>query len=286
LIDLLCSQYGIDDRITRLVNETDIFIIPTMNPDGFERRQRGNANNIDLNRNFPDLRFPGRNSGSIQPETNAIMNWTLNNNFVLSVNFHGGSVVANYPYDGNAGRRSGIIEASPDNTMFYRLARIYADNNPAMRTTTEFRNGVTNGAEWYVLYGGMQDWNYERKGCMEVTVELSQTKYPPAADLERHWADNMRSMIAYMEEVHVGVKGFVTDTDGNPLAATINVLPINHPVYTNPTFGNYYRLLAPGTYSVVASAQGYQTSQPVSVTIPANQRPYEQVNLNFQLTRA
>lgn len=34
LIELLCSQYGVNDRITRLVNETDIFIIPTMNPDG------------------------------------------------------------------------------------------------------------------------------------------------------------------------------------------------------------------------------------------------------------
>lgn len=34
LIELLCSQYGIDDRISRLVNETNIFIIPTMNPDG------------------------------------------------------------------------------------------------------------------------------------------------------------------------------------------------------------------------------------------------------------
>ena len=34
LIELLCSQYGTNDRITQLVNSTDIFIIPSMNPDG------------------------------------------------------------------------------------------------------------------------------------------------------------------------------------------------------------------------------------------------------------
>ncbi len=38
----------------QLVDAVDISIMPTMNPDGFERRQRGNARNYDLNRNFPD----------------------------------------------------------------------------------------------------------------------------------------------------------------------------------------------------------------------------------------
>ena len=53
LIDLLLTQYGVDDRITNLVNATDISIVPHMNPDGYELVQRGNANSIDLNRHFP-----------------------------------------------------------------------------------------------------------------------------------------------------------------------------------------------------------------------------------------
>lgn len=32
----LLDQYGKNDRITRLVNETDIYLMPSMNPDGFE----------------------------------------------------------------------------------------------------------------------------------------------------------------------------------------------------------------------------------------------------------
>lgn len=64
---------------------------------------RYNKNGEDLNRNFPDA-FENNNA-SIQPETQAVMNWIKNETFVLSANLHGGALVASYTFDnGNSGK--------------------------------------------------------------------------------------------------------------------------------------------------------------------------------------
>lgn len=286
LIELLCSQYGINDRITKLVDSTDIYIIPTMNPDGYERRTRGNANGQDLNRNFPDqFTSPANTKNGRQPEVVAVMNWIEQNNFVLSANYHGGAVVANYPWDGDANMVSGIVSATPDDAVFKVLATTYSNAHRVMHNSREFHGGITNGAEWYVLYGGMQDWNYKyNQGVMEITLEISDIKWPSASQLNTFWDDNREAMLTYMELVHkMGVKGTVTNSDGQPLAANITVQGNSIAMKTNPLHGNYYRLLTPGTYTLFASATGYNTGS-MQITIPPNQD--QQLEVDFTLTNA
>ncbi|KAL8463115.1 hypothetical protein ACS0TY_033949 [Phlomoides rotata] len=43
-----------DSLATLIVDHTHLHILPSMNPDGLSLRRCGNANNIDLNRDFPD----------------------------------------------------------------------------------------------------------------------------------------------------------------------------------------------------------------------------------------
>ena len=81
----------------------------------------------------------------------------------------------------------------------------------------QFGNGTTNGAAWYPLTGGMQDYNYIWHGCMEVTLELSCCKYPPANELPQFWDDNRRSLLQFLGEAHRGVKGFVKDERAVPI---------------------------------------------------------------------
>ena len=53
-IDYLLSGYASDSRIQALVDSTDIWIVPVMNPDGFVTNSRTNGSGVDLNRSFPD----------------------------------------------------------------------------------------------------------------------------------------------------------------------------------------------------------------------------------------
>eukprot|EP00002_Diphylleia_rotans_P037092 TRINITY_DN8254_c0_g1_i1.p1 TRINITY_DN8254_c0_g1~~TRINITY_DN8254_c0_g1_i1.p1 ORF type:complete len:470 (-),score=84.12 TRINITY_DN8254_c0_g1_i1:190-1599(-) len=257
LIEVLCSQYSTSARIKSLVDATDIYIIPSMNPDGFERGRRYNANGVDLNRNFPDQYRPTMGSTPAQPETRAIMDWSKSRHFVLSANMHGGALVANYPFDGTQSGAS-VLNPTPDNDVFVNVSLIYSTSHETMYRSREFYRGITNGAQWYALFGGMQDWNYVQLGNFQITLELSDFKYPHSSQLMMFWNQNSEALLKYMEAVHNGVKGFVYDTAGNPLSATIRVGGRSQRVFTDPEHGDYYRLLMPGDYTVEASATGFR----------------------------
>ena len=273
LVKFLCEGYGQDERVTRLVDSTRIHILPTMNPDGFEMSHEGdaqsvtgraNAHNKDLNRNFPDQYFTKQNENAVaEPETAAVMAWSRQFPFVLSANLHGGSLVANYPFDDTPNPRNfqGTTWPSPDDKTFQVLARVYSMAHPKMRIGRpcgeNFPDGITNGAKWYSVSGGMQDWNYLNTNDFEITLELGCVKYPKHEELEQFWNDNKESLLEYMESVHLGFKGFVHDSDGNPISnATIHVEGIEHDVMTAAD-GDYWRLLAPGKYAVTAEAPGF-----------------------------
>lgn len=133
---LLLENYGKDGNITRLVDETRLHLMPSMNPDGWERSTvgdcdsldgRGNAHNIDLNRNFPDQYKTYGENRAQENETQAIMSWLKSYPFVLSANLHGGSLVANYPFDGNDHLDgSDGYSKTPDDALFKHLAEVYS----------------------------------------------------------------------------------------------------------------------------------------------------------------
>lgn len=105
--------------------------------------------------------------------------------------------------------------------------------------------------------GGMQDFNYVHSNCFEVTFELSCCKFPPASTLSLEWGQNKEPLLQYIEAVHWGVKGLVSDSNGEAvLDADVVVIGINHNVTTSNK-GEYWRLLLPGEYQIYATAYGY-----------------------------
>ncbi|EEB19934.1 carboxypeptidase E precursor, putative [Pediculus humanus corporis] len=257
---------------------------------------RPNNNSIDLNRNFPDLdRIMFGNEEHhinhnnhlmeqldyleepIQPETKAVMRLIMQVPFVLSANLHGGDLVANYPYDTS---RSGAVKEyskSPDDETFKHLALSYASKHNEMSNPNrkgcgfdEYnfgkQKGITNGAAWYSVKGGMQDFNYLSSNDFEITLELGCEKYPSENTLEKEWEKNKDALINYIWQSHIGMKGLVVDAfTGKHLSnAIIHVKnltngkdsEIQHDV-TSVHGGDYWRLLTPGEYFVTAQHIGY-----------------------------
>jgi hypothetical protein len=144
--------------------------------------------------------------------------------------------------------------------LFVYISEEYSVHNPPMWGSSSFYHGITNGAAWYSISNGMQDWSYRYMGCNEVTLELSDTFIPPASQIPDYWDDNRESMLAYMDTCLLGVRGIVTGaSSGLALAATITVVGRDHEIYTDPDVGDYHRMLMPGTYDLTFEADGYDT---------------------------
>lgn len=128
--------------------------------------------------------------------------------------------------------------------------------NKCANDTVSFSDGIVNGASWYSVVGGMQDFNYLNTNCFELTFELGCTKFPFEKDLRSYWQDNRESLLSYMEQVNRGVKGFVLDINGDGVRnAEITVMGIEHSVKT-AVDGDYWRILVAGTYKITVSAYG------------------------------
>lgn len=120
------------------------------------------------------------------------------------------------------------------------------------------------GGHAYAL-AGMNDFSYLHTNCLELSIYLGCDKFPHESELQQEWENNKESLLTFMEQVctgtwpqlphlshtvplipfltqiHRGIKGVVTDQQGEPIAnATIVVGGVNHNVRT----GRYREVLA------------------------------------------
>ncbi|XP_053560351.1 probable carboxypeptidase X1 [Bombina bombina] len=171
LMQYLCHEYKKGNpRVTRLVTDTRIHLLPSMNPDGYEQAYklgselsgwaigRWTYQGIDLNHNFADLntplweaedneevphKFPNHYipipeyytlpNVTVAPETRAVIDWMLKIPFVLSANLHGGELVVTYPFDMTRSYwLAKELTPTADDSMFRWLATAYATSHRLM----------------------------------------------------------------------------------------------------------------------------------------------------------
>ena len=208
LIDTLLTSHGQSQRLTTLVDETDIYINPLANPDGTYRRgnhtvqgaTRYNANNIDLNRTFPDP-FSSPSTKSLQPENQAMVDYANAHQFRMSANLHGGAEVLNYPWDSFLS----AIRPHPEAEWWKAVCKRFVDTcrreNRSYMTDVEL-SGYIAGGDWYIIPGGRQDYMNYYHNCLELTMEVSTTKTLDAEQLPAYWRYLNAALINYIGEVH------------------------------------------------------------------------------------
>lgn len=260
-------------RATALVNDMEIWVLPLLNPDGYEANTRYNSNSVDLNRSFPDGIQDG--VGSVyaegapdttgrEPETAAFMAWTAAHRFTLGATLHTGAELVCYPYGNNAAGTS-TYSATPDDSLYIELSQAYADNHATMATSGTFAGGIINSCDWYRVIGELPDWAYRYTGSLEVTVELDQQDSPPEGEA---WLANQESLFAFMDYARRGIRGVVRDAvTGTPLAAVVQITGNSREMYTDPEVGDYHRVLLPSTYEVSVAADGYVTQAFSGITV-------------------
>lgn len=268
LIDLLLTQPDLPE-VKNVLDNIDLFVCPNANPDGtyhggnntVNGATRYNAYGVDMNRNYPDPVDGAHPDGeNYAMETEWFMDFAEEYQFTMAAHYHGGAEVMNYPWDNN-------YERHADDAWWQMVSREYADlcQDAAQSTDpyymTDEENGITNGADWYTIGGGRQDYmNYYRQ-CREVTIECSTTKCPSASQLPTFWGYNYNSIFAYMNQVLCGIQGTVKDAaTKEPLKATIEIL--NHDqdysiVESQLPMGNFHRPINAGIYTIEIKANGY-----------------------------
>ncbi|MEI8201966.1 MAG: M14 family zinc carboxypeptidase [Bacteroidota bacterium] len=295
LIDYLLSNYSSNTFVANLVNNVEIWICPSANPDGTYAQDnnsvgdspystRENFNTMDLNRNYPDPRTgdPVSPYGPIQPETYAFMAFADLHHFTMSANFHGGSEVFNYPFD----TWVSTSKTHADDNWFSYLGNQFVDSariGLSTYYTSVNSSGVTEGGDWYVITGGRQDYMNWFKQCREVTIEISNDKTLTASLLPNYWNYNYKSFLNFIQQSTYGIRGIVTDSlTGQPIKALVWVNSHDRDsshVYSIMPNGDYHRPIYAGTYSVTYSAPCYAPKTINNVVVTNNNT----VTLNVQL---
>uniref|UniRef100_A0A671Y418 Inactive carboxypeptidase-like protein X2 n=1 Tax=Sparus aurata TaxID=8175 RepID=A0A671Y418_SPAAU len=176
LMQFMCQEYlSGNPRIRHLVEETRIHLLPSVNPDGYEKAfevgselsgwslGRWSNDGIDIHHNFPDLDsilweaeakkwIPRKmfnhhvpipewylsKNASVAVETRALIAWMEKMPFVLGGNLQGGELVVTFPYDKT--RTQGVSREptpTPDDHVFRWLAFSYASTHRLMTDASQ-----------------------------------------------------------------------------------------------------------------------------------------------------
>lgn len=181
------TQQWIDEleaKARDIPTDRQVVVIPVVNPDGIARSGRNNANNVNLNRNFPTFNWTSDtpvSSGNVEkgaggpsplsePESKALANFTLNLQPRFVVTYHS----------------KGSLVNSNDVGISFDLGKQYA----RLAGYGYVSNAATNETFGFTMTGTYEDWLVEQ-GIPAILIELN-------TDTGYHFGQNRSAMWAML----------------------------------------------------------------------------------------
>jgi len=261
LIKYLVRNYGTDTIVTRMVDNREIYLLPMLNPDGYNNNpaSRYNGNGVDLNRNWGWMWGNEAGQGAApfsEPENRAVLAHIWRNPAVTYVSYHAGITFISHPWSYCSSAQNTI----PELPLIQFLSARYD-------AFTHYTYG--QGADsMYPINGSTKDFDYGY-GMMGWSIEVHFDKTPPASEIDPTFNLNKPAMFALMHHAAQGIRGTVTDAEtGEPIPCQIWVSPVRWLSYNDPALGDFHRLYLPGTYQITFRAPGYRETTLTDVVVP------------------
>ncbi len=238
----LLENYATDPEIQFLVDNTEMYFIPCINPDGYifneindpsggglwRKNRRLNVDGsygVDLNRNYghewghdnigssdnPGFATYRGSAPFSEPETKAVSGFCEAHQFVIALNYHTYGNLLIYPW--------GYSDTPTSEAL------VFADMAEAMIRENSFVAGTGSQTVGYVTNGGSDDWMYGAQGIYSLTPEVGRGGneggfWPLVEDIEPNCKGTMLMNLTAANLVHnYGVlqeknQGVLTSTTG------------------------------------------------------------------------
>ncbi len=302
----LLAGYGTDPQVTGWVDAHETWIVPLVNPDGhwccrelewpgWRKNVRDNdqsgditdpwgdeqqwywPDGVDLNRNHGwqwggagtshdplEEVYCGPEAFS-EPESGALRDFLARELPALLVDYHsyGELVLWPFGYDDST--------QAPDNELLGEIGAAVAECIPSWAGPgPSYRPEQAN--QLYPASGTLCDWAYGELNAFALTIETCTVLYPDEDELMHAVSGNVIGALRLQERLDgPGVRGRLTAL-GQPVQGTILVLGLDEPQLSTPRrshaeLGDYYRLLAPGTYDLRFEAPGWEPLEVAGVVV-------------------
>ena len=264
----LCAGYGIDPQLTAAIDGNEIWVVPTLNPDGLQhvwnvdqywrknrRNNGGGVYGVDLNRNYPfswatcgsyslsptsDV-YAGPSAGS-EPETKTLMALARQRRFAKVIDIHQSGREVLYPY---------TCANMPT-----------AARNKVLQMRDTLASAASYSSRLASAGGEHFEWEFAEIGALAYLIELNTSFFPTWSSFQTEYARVKPAYLAMLNEA-LPASGHVYDAaTGAPIDdASFAVTGVNwsngETRASGGGFGRWQLWLQDGFWGATVDAPGY-----------------------------